>query len=458
MGHTSPDIKRPEKPLRSLLRMVRTLAERRKALQRGKLSRATAAPATTPTSPTSPTPPFLPRAHVSSSLTSASRRAHSTSEVLLRNACVSAQEAAVSQISASNARSSVLASYLESAVGMKRRRASDVTSNSSLSRDIHAACAARQSPPEGGQGRRLASSGSSESLESSLTRSNGRHSSRSRTRKMSGREGMEGMEENDRLSETWGVLDLDPTPSSPPPPKRQRRTRSLGPLMSPDTAREIKEKRERSRGGRGGGAAEMETEETGNRSLLAALARARASTELEPRGLRVASAGPSTAAGSRSLADIAAKIRNGKSGNASRRAKTITMAPIPEVDAAEQRSMETLLAQISSLKLSSGRSPTVSPPLPQCYEENDTIGIPAAFDGLTRPRRKSPPAEVTLPSFLPTPTRTRTRTRTLTLMTLISTSSTRFSTTERSLTTDLTFRLLLLQHNDVLFAITPYTL
>merc|ERR1711916_389070 len=368
MGHTSPDIKRPEKPLRSLLRMVRTLAERRKALQRGKLSRATAAPATTPTSPTSPTPPFLPRAHVSSSLTSASRRAHSTSEVLLRNACVSAQEAAVSQISASNARSSVLASYLESAVGMKRRRASDVPSNSSLSRDIHAACAARQSPPEGGQGRRLASSGSSESLESSLTRSNGRHSSRSRTRKMSGREGMEGMEENDRLSETWGVLDLDPTPSSPPPPKRQRRTRSLGPLMSPDTAREIKEKRERSRGGRGGGAAEMETEETGNRSLLAALARARASTELEPRGLRVASAGPSTAAGSRSLADIAAKIRNGKSGNASRRAKTITMAPIPEeqpkVDAAEQRSMETLLAQISSLKLSSGRSPTVSPPLP----------------------------------------------------------------------------------------------
>merc|ERR1711916_408319 len=291
------------------------------ALQRGKLSRATAAPATTPTSPTSPTPPFLPRAHVSSSLTSASRRAHSTSEVLLRNACVSAQEAAVSQISASNARSSVLASYLESAVGMKRRRAS-----------------------------------------------------RSRTRKMSGREGkegiegMEGMEENDRLSETWGVLDLDPTPSSPPPPKRQRRTRSLGPLMSPDTAREIKEKRERSRGGRGGGAAEMETEETGNRSLLAALARARASTELEPRGLRVTSAGPSTAAGSRSLADIAAKIRNGKSGNASRRAKTITMAPIPEeqpkVDAAEQRSMETLLAQISSLKLSSGRSPTVSPPLP----------------------------------------------------------------------------------------------
>merc|ERR1711916_240446 len=152
------------------------------ALQRGKLPRATAAPATTPTSPTSPTPPFLPRAHVSSSLTSASRRAHSTSEVLLRNACVSAQEAAVSQISASNARSSVLASYLESAVGMKRRRASDVTSNSSLSRDIHAACAARQSPPEGGQGRRLASSGSSESLESSLTRSNGRHSSRSRTR------------------------------------------------------------------------------------------------------------------------------------------------------------------------------------------------------------------------------------------------------------------------------------
>merc|ERR1711916_99230 len=407
MGHTSPDIKRPEKPLRSLLRMVRTLAERRKALQRGKLSRATAAPATTPTSPTSPTPPFLPCAHVSSSLTSASRRAHSTSEVLLRNACVSAQEAAVSQISASNARSSVLASYLESAVGMKRRRASDVTSNSSLSRDIHAACAARQSPPEGGQGRRLASSGSSESLESSLTRSNGRHSSRSRTRKMSGREGMEGMEENDRLSETWGVLDLDPTPSSPPPPKRQRRTRSLGPLMSPDTAREIKEKRERSRGGRGGGAAEMETEETGNRSLLAALARARASTELEPRGLRVASAGPSTAAGSRSLADIAAKIRNGKSGNASRRAKTITMAPIPEeqpkVDAAEQRSMETLLAQISSLKLSSGRSPTVSPPLPQCYEENGTIGIPAAFDGLTRPRRKSSPAEVTLPSFLSNP-------------------------------------------------------
>merc|ERR1711916_278805 len=188
------------------------------ALQRGKLSRATAAPATTPTSPTSPTPPFLPRAHVSSSLTSASRRAHSTSEVLLRNACVSAQEAAVSQISASNARSSVLASYLESAVGMKRRRASDVTSNSSLSRDIHAACAARQSPPEGGQGRRLASSGSSESLESSLTRSNGRHSSRSRTRKMSGMEG------KDRLSETWGVLALDPTPSSPPPPKRQRRT------------------------------------------------------------------------------------------------------------------------------------------------------------------------------------------------------------------------------------------
>merc|ERR1711916_193500 len=409
MGHTSPDIKRPEKPLRSLLLMVRTQAERRKALQRGKLSRATAAPATTPTSPTSPTPPFLPRAHVSSSLTSASRRAHSTSEVLLRNACVSAPEAAVSQISASNARSSVLASYLESAVGMKRRRASDVTSNSSLSRDIHAACAARQSPPEGGQGRRLASSGSSESLESSLTRSHGRLSSRSRTRKMSGREGkegiegMEGMEENDRLSETWGVLDLDPTPSSPPPPKRQRRTRSLGPLMSPDTAREIKEKRERSRGGRGGGAAEMETEETGNRSLLAALARARASTELEPRGLRVASAGPSTAAGSRSLADIAAKIRNGKSGNASRRAKTITMAPIPEVDAAEQRSMETLLAQISSLKLSSGRSPTVSPPLPQCYEENDTIGIPAAFDGLTRPRRKSPPAEVTLPSFLSNP-------------------------------------------------------
>merc|ERR1711916_364911 len=250
MGHTSPDIKRPEKPLRSLLLMVRTQAERRKALQRGKLPRATAAPATTPTSPTSPTPPFLPRAHVSSSLTSASRRAHSTSEVLLRNACVSAQEAAVSQISASNARSSVLASYLESAVGMKRRRASDVTSNSSLSRDIHAACAARQSPPEGREGKE-------------------------------GIEGMEGMEENDRLSETWGVLDLDPTPSSPPPPKRQRRTRSLGPLMSPDTAREIKEKRERSRGGRGGGAAEMETEETeetGNRSLLAALARARAST------------------------------------------------------------------------------------------------------------------------------------------------------------------------------------
>merc|ERR1711916_228579 len=53
------------------------------------------------------------------------------------------------------------------------------------------------------------------------------------------------------------------------------------------------------------------------------------------------------------------------------------------------------------------------------------------------------------------PTRTRTRTLTLTLMTLISTSSTRSSTT---LTTDLTFRLLLLQHNDVLFAITPYTL
>merc|ERR1711916_373148 len=59
------------------------------------------------------------------------------------------------------------------------------------------------------------------------------------------------------------------------------------------------------------------------------------------------------------------------------------------------------------------------------------------------------------PLSFPTPTRTRTRTRTLTLMTLISTSSTRFSTT---LTTDLTFRLLLLQHNDVLFAITPYTL
>merc|ERR1711916_396990 len=276
MGHTSPDIKRPEKPLRSLLLMVRTQAERRKALQRGKLSRATAAPATTPTSPTSPTPPFLPRAHVSSSLTSASRRAHSTSEVLLRNACVSAQEAALSQISASNAQSSAIASYLESAVGMKRRRASDVTSNSFTRGNIDEARGARPPPSHLSPGR-LASSASSESLESSLTRANanGRQSSHSRSRLLSGNE------DQDDLAVTWNdfVLDpaLDPAPSSPPPPKRQRRTRSLGPLMSSDTAREIKERRRRGgAAGGAGGAAEMETEETRNMSLLAALDRARA--------------------------------------------------------------------------------------------------------------------------------------------------------------------------------------
>merc|ERR1711991_71018 len=104
---------------------------------------------------------------------------------------------------------------------------------------------------------------------------------------------------------------------------------------------------------------------------------------------------------------------------------------------------------------SSSRPDAPPPSRPRSHNATKKTIPSASLPPLTDSRA---PAESPRPqrslSPLSFPTPTRTRTLTLTLMTLISTSSTRFSTT---LTTDLTFRLLL-QHNDVLFAITPYTL